>query len=112
MTTTRAEEVARKLGAVLKATELHATAHPTVQRSIHAFNTAVAAGLQTVPSISIGFARGAVIVNGIRLQNGEPSFEAVGPVLGNRQSEITLDRGVTLDELRRFIDELADRSSP
>jgi putative nucleotidyltransferase with HDIG domain len=108
-----AQELGRRLAAALRATELYAPAHPVVQRGTDALHEAVAAGLQTGSNITVGFAGDDVVVNGTRVARGTAALAGMVRGLRERQIErITIARGISLDEIRRFVVELGDLSSP
>src|SRR6267378_439891 len=61
----KSEELVRRLAAALRGTELYSPTHPLVQRGIDAFTTAATEGLQTAPSIVIGFLGDEVVVEDV-----------------------------------------------
>src|SRR5439155_19079557 len=86
---------------------------PLVQRGIDAFTTAATEGLQTAPSIVIGFIGDEVVVNGNRLPRGTASLVGFARDLREREIEkVTIARGLTRDEVRNLIAAFSDRSSP
>ena len=63
----KAEDLARRLAAALRGTELYSPTHPVVQRSVDALAAAVADTLQSSADVVIGFIGDEVIVDGTRL---------------------------------------------
>src|SRR5436190_3514578 len=106
------EELVRRLAAGMRAAELYAPQHPLVQRSVTSLAAASTAHLVDAASVVVGFIEDDVVVNDTRL--GKSSASLTGFVRGLRDREIekiTFHRGVTADEIRSFLGELADRRS-
>jgi putative nucleotidyltransferase with HDIG domain len=106
------EEFVRRLAAALRAGELYTPAHPLVQRSIDALQTVAARNLHASDAAVIGFLGNDIVVNDMRL--GKFSASLTGFVRDMRDREIekiTFDSGVSKEELRGFVDVLADRVS-
>jgi putative nucleotidyltransferase with HDIG domain len=109
----KSEELIRRLAAALRGTELYSPTHPLVQRGIDAFTTAATEGLQSSPSIVIGFIGDEVVVDGHRLPRGTASLVGFARDLREREVEkVTISRGLTRDEVRNLIAAFSDRTSP
>ncbi|HEY3043926.1 MAG TPA: HD domain-containing protein, partial [Vicinamibacterales bacterium] len=109
----KAEELIRRLAGALRGTELYSPAHPLVQRGIDAFTAAATEGLQTSPSIVIGFIGDEIVVDGHRLPRGTASLVGFARDLREREIEkVTLSRGLSRDEVRTLITVFNDRASP
>ena len=107
-----AEELVRRLAAGLRAAELYAPQHPLVSRSVTALTAACTAQLADAQSLIVGFIGDDVVVNDTRLGKGSASLTGFVRGLRDREIEkITFHRGVTADEIRSFLGELADRRS-
>jgi putative nucleotidyltransferase with HDIG domain len=107
-----AEELVRRLAAGLRAAELYAPQHPLVSRSVTALTAACTAQLADAQSLIVGFIGDDVVVNDTRLGRGSASLTGFVRGLRDREIEkITFHRGVTADEVRSFLGELADRRS-
>jgi len=107
-----AEELVRRLAAGLRAAELYAATHPLVSRSVTALTAACTAQLTDAQSLIVGFIGDDVVVNDTRLGRGSASLTGFVRGLRDREIEkITFHRGVTADEIRSFLGELADRRS-
>ncbi len=105
------EELVRRLAAGLRVTELYSPAHPLVQRGAAGFAAVCQQHLQDDASLVIGFVGDDVVVNDARLPKGTASL--IGFVRAMREKEIekiTFARGVTLDEVKGFLEELGDRA--
>ena len=106
------EDLVRRLAAALRAGELYNSSHPLVQRSVEALSGAAAKHLQSAQSAVVGFLGNDIVVNEMRL--GKFSASLVGFVRDMREREIekiTFNQGLTKDELKAFVEVLADRKS-
>jgi putative nucleotidyltransferase with HDIG domain len=107
-----AEELVRRLAAGLRAAELYAPQHPLVSRSVTALTAACTAQLADAQSLIVGFIGDDVVVNDTRLGRGSASLTGFVRGLRDREIEkITFHRGITAEEIRSFLGELADRRS-
>jgi putative nucleotidyltransferase with HDIG domain len=107
-----AEELVRRLAAGLRAAELYAPQHPLVARGVTALTAACTAQLADTQSLIVGFIGDDVVVNDTRLGKGSASLTGFVRGLRDREIEkITFHRGVTAEEIRSFLAELADRRS-
>ena len=106
------EDLVRRLAAALRAGELYNPSHPLVQRSVEALSGAAAKNLQSAQSAVVGFLGNDIVVNEVRL--GKFSASLVGFVRDMREREIekiTFNQGLTREELKVFVEVLADRKS-
>ena len=112
MDQTGAEELVRRLATALRGTELYSPTHPLVQRGIDGLAAAASEALKAAPSVVIGFVGDEVIVDTTRLPRGTAALVGFARDLREREIEkVTLSRGLTGEELRGFIEFLADRQS-
>ncbi|HEY7791308.1 MAG TPA: HD domain-containing phosphohydrolase [Vicinamibacterales bacterium] len=112
MQSAQADDIVRRLAASLRAAELYSVTHPLVQRSVGGLAGSCATALESAPSVTVGFIGDEVVVDQIRLAKSSASL--AGFVRGLRDREIdkiTFARGITAEELRRFIEILAERGS-
>jgi len=99
-----ADEMLRRFAASLRSAQLYSRGHPIIARNLQALSAAIQLlhGLQ--PSVVIGVVGEQVIVDDTPLAKGD----TLGPLLRRLQQigieRITIDRGVTADELSAFID--------
>ena len=103
------DDLVRRLAAAVRSGTLYSPSHPLVQRGLDALTTRCAAIAQKADPIVIGFIGDEVVVNAERLPK---SAALVGFARDMREREvekITLQRGVTRDDLRVLVVELADR---
>ena len=104
------EELVRRLAAALRAAELYAPQHPLVQRSVAALNSALTPYLGEAQFVVVGLIGEDIVVNETRLGKGSASLTGFVRGLQDREIEkITFHRGITLDEIKAFLSEVADR---
>jgi putative nucleotidyltransferase with HDIG domain len=109
----KGDELIRRLAAALRGTELYSPNHPLVQRGIDAFMNAAAVGLQSSPSIVIGFIGDEVVVDGHRLPKGTASLIGFARDLRDRGIEkVTFNRGLQRPEIVSLLAAFGDRKSP
>ena len=111
MTDTRTyEELVRRLAAAVRGASLYTPDHPLVRRGIDALAALSQTALQRDDTLIIGFIGDEVVVNGQRLFRSAAMLIGFARDLREREIEkITLTPGVTRDEIRWFVHELADR---
>ena len=106
------DELVRRLAAGLRSAELYAPQHPLVERSVAALASACSAHLQDGATVIVGFIGDDVVVNDTRLGKGSASLTGFVRGLRDREIEkITFHRGVTAEDIRMFLQVLADRSA-
>jgi putative nucleotidyltransferase with HDIG domain len=104
------DELVRRLAAGLRSAELYAPTHPLVQRATSALVSASTAHFGTASTLVVGFIGDDVVVNDTRLGKGSASLTGFVRGLRDREIEkITFHRGVTPDEVKTFLEVLADR---
>ena len=104
------EELVRRLAAGLRSAELYAPQHPLVQRATAALAAACSAHFGTASTLIVGFVGDDVVVNEARLGKGSASLTGFVRGLRDRDIEkITFHRGVTAEEIKSFLEVLADR---
>jgi len=107
------EELARRLAAAVRGASLYTPEHPLVSRGVDALTQLSQRALQHDESIIIGFIGDEVVVNAQRLYKSAAMLIGFARDLRERQIEkITIARGITRDEIRWFVFELADRRAP
>ena len=104
------DELVRRLAAGLRSAELYAPQHPLVQRATAALVSASSAHFGNASTLVVGFIGDDVVVNDTRLGKGSASLTGFVRGLRDREIEkITFHRGVTPDEVKTFLEVLADR---
>jgi putative nucleotidyltransferase with HDIG domain len=104
------DELVRRLAAAVRGASLYTPEHPLVRRGVDALTTLCATALQRHESLVVGVIGDEVIVNGQRLLRSAAMLIGFARDLREREIEkVTIARGITRDELRGFVLELADR---
>ncbi len=102
------EELVRRFAAAVRAVQLYRPDHPLVARSLEAFSDAVAAQLAERPSLVIGLLEREVVVADTPLPRAAALLgDLLARLLAHHVERITIDRGVTRDELLTFARALA-----
>jgi len=106
------EDLVRRLAAALRGAELYAQQHPLVQRSSAALHAVLTERLNEDPSVIVGLIGDDVVVNEMRLGKGSASLTGFVRGLRDREIEkITFHRGISAEEVRTFLSEVADRQA-
>jgi putative nucleotidyltransferase with HDIG domain len=96
-----ADDFIRKLGAVLRGSQLYTPTHPLVQRAFEGLDETITQLLNEQPTIAIGIIGQEIIVGDMPLPK---AAETMGEMLRRLKSlgieRIAFDRGVTLEELQ------------
>ena len=104
------EELVRRLAAAVRSASLYAPEHPLARRGVDSLAALAQSALERNDTIQIGFIADEVVVNTERLLRSAALLIGFARDLRERGIEkITISRGVTRDELRWFVFELADR---
>jgi len=104
------DEIVRRLAAVVRGAALYTPDHPLVVRGVESLASLATTALQRDDSLVIGIIGDEVVVNGQRLLRSAAMLIGFARDLHEREIEkITIARGVTREELRGFVCELADR---
>src|SRR5262249_41629319 len=107
------DELVRRLAAAARSATLYAPSHPLVQRGIDALTALCASIAQKTDAIVIGFIGDEVVVNAERLPKSAAALVGFARDMREREIEkITIHRGVTRDELRALVFEVAERRRP
>jgi putative nucleotidyltransferase with HDIG domain len=114
-----ADELLRRFAATLRSAQLYSKGHPIIARNLESLATALQLLHSLQPSIVIGLVADEVIVDDMPMAKAD----TMGPLVRRLQTagveRITIDRGVTMDELVLFVeaftsveqDHAIDRSS-
>jgi putative nucleotidyltransferase with HDIG domain len=104
------DDLVRRFAATIRGASLYSSTHPLVQRGIDSLAGLCASLTQKSDSVVIGFIGDEVVVNAERLPKSAAALVGFARDMHEREIEkITLQRGVTRDELRTFVFELRDR---
>src|SRR5687768_6612775 len=104
------DDLVRRLAAAIRGATLYSPNHPLVQRGVDSLTGLCATLTQKADAIVIGFVGDEVVVNAERLPKSAAALVGFSRDMREREIEkITIQRGVTKEELRTFIFELPDR---
>ena len=99
-----ADELLRRFAATLRSAQLYSKGHPIIARNLESLATALQLLHSLQPSIVIGLVADEVIVDDMPMAKAD----TMGPLVRRLQSagveRITIDRGVTMDELVLFVE--------
>ena len=99
-----ADELLRSFAATLRSVQLYSKGHPIITRNLGSFSAAIQLLHTLSPRVVIGLIGDEVIVDDTPIAK----VEAMGPLIQrlrqNGLERITIERGVTLDELGRFVE--------
>lgn len=112
-----AEELVRRFVAAVRARQLYSPGHPIVTRGLESLSAAIQLLHSLAPSIVLGIVGDEVIVDDVPVATGESLGGFVRRLKQIAVERITVDRGVTRDELAVLIDAVAtapvvDRDAP
>jgi putative nucleotidyltransferase with HDIG domain len=111
MTTPRlqlADELLRRFSAAMRSTQLYSKGHPIIARNLDALSTAVTLLHSLQSSTVIGLVGDEVIVDDVPVAKADTMGALIRRLQQSGVERITIDRGVTLDELTTFIYAVAD----
>jgi hypothetical protein len=98
------DDIVRRLAAAIRGATLYSPTHPLVQRGVDSLAGLCASLNQKTENIVIGFIGDDVVVNAARLPKSAAALVGFARNMREREIEkITIQRGVTRNELRTFI---------
>jgi putative nucleotidyltransferase with HDIG domain len=104
------DELVRRLAAAIRGASLYSPAHPIVQRGVETLAGLCATLTRNTDALAIGFVGDEVVVNAERLPKSAAGLVGFARDMREREIEkITIQGGVTREELRAFIVDLSDR---
>jgi putative nucleotidyltransferase with HDIG domain len=104
------DDLVRRLAAAVRSATLYSPTHPLVQRGVDALVTLCGSIAQKTDAIVIGFIGDEVVVNAQRLPKSAAALVGFARDMREREIEkITIQRGVTREELRAFVFEVPAR---
>ena len=99
-----ADELLRRLAAALRSGQLYSRGHPIIARNLDALSTAIQLLHGLGPTLVVGLIGDEVVVDDMPMAKAD----AIGPLVRRLQQSgverITIDRGVTRDEIAAFLD--------
>jgi putative nucleotidyltransferase with HDIG domain len=104
------DDLVRRLAAAIRGASLYSPTHPLVQRGVDSLVALCASLTRQNEVIVIGFIGDEVVVNAERLPKSAAALVGFARDMREREIEkVSIHRGVTREELRTFVFELADR---
>jgi putative nucleotidyltransferase with HDIG domain len=104
------DDLVRRLAAAVRSGTLYSPSHPLVQRGVDALTALCGSLTQKADAIVIGFIGDEVVVNAERLPKSAAALVGFARDMRDREVEkITIQRGVTRDDLRGLVAALAER---
>ena len=99
-----ADELLRRMAAAMRSVQLYSRAHPIVARNFQSLSATLEHVHGLAPTVVIGLVDGEVIVDDTPIARAD----SLGPLVSRLQrsgiERITIDRGVTGDEIAAFVD--------
>ena len=99
-----ADEILRRFTATLRSSQLYSKGHPIITRNLESLATALQLLHSLQPAVVIGLVADEVIVDDMPMAKAD----TMGPLVRRLQmagvERVTIDRGVTMDELVTFVD--------
>ena len=99
-----ADELLRRFAAALRSAQLYSPGHPIIARNLEGLSTAIQLLHALEPSIVIGIVGDEIIVDDAPIAKAEALGSLVRRLQQAGIERITIDRGVTADEIGAFID--------
>jgi len=97
-----AEELLRCFSATMRSVQLYSKGHPIITKNIGAFSTAIQLLHSLEPAIVIGMVGAEVIVDDTPISKSDTLAPTVLRLRQSGIERITIDRGVTIEELAMF----------
>jgi putative nucleotidyltransferase with HDIG domain len=107
-----ADELLRRLAAALRSAQLYTGGHPIIARNIQGLSAAIQLLHALEPSIVIGIVGDEVIVDEVPVNAAETLGTLMRRLKQAGIERVTIDRGVTLDELAGFVEEMSKVEPP
>jgi putative nucleotidyltransferase with HDIG domain len=98
-----ADELLRSFAATLRSAQLYSKGHPIITRNLGSFSAALQLLHTLSPRVVIGLIGDEVIVDDTPIAKAEAMGPLIQRLRHNGVERITIERGVTLDELTRFV---------
>ncbi len=99
-----ADEILRRFAASLRSTQLYSKGHPIIARNLESLSAAFQLAHSLQPSIVIGLVGDEVIVDDMPMAKADTLGQFVLRLQESGVERLTIDRGVTKEELTDFID--------
>jgi putative nucleotidyltransferase with HDIG domain len=99
-----ADELLRRLAAALRSAQLYSKGHPIIGRNLESLSTAIQLLHGLDPAIIVGIVGDEIVVNDVPMTKADAFAPLVKRLQQGGIERITIDRGVTLDELKTFVE--------
>jgi putative nucleotidyltransferase with HDIG domain len=99
-----ADEILRRFAASLRSTQLYSKGHPIITRNLESLSAAFQLAHSLQPTIVIGLVGDEVIVDDMPMAKADTLGQFVLRLQESGVERLTIDRGVTKEELTDFID--------
>jgi putative nucleotidyltransferase with HDIG domain len=99
-----ADEILRRFAASLRSTQLYSKGHPIIARNLESLSAAFQLAHSLQPTIVIGLVGDEVIVDDMPMAKADTLGQFVLRLEESGVERLTIDRGVTKEELTDFID--------
>jgi putative nucleotidyltransferase with HDIG domain len=99
-----ADELLRRLAAALRSAQLYSAGHPIISRNLEGLSAAIQLLHTLEPSIVVGIVGEEIIVDDLPIARADTLSGLVRRLQQISIERITIERGVTADELTTFID--------
>jgi putative nucleotidyltransferase with HDIG domain len=107
-----AEELLRRFAATLRASQLYSREHPLVARNVEALASAFEPLHALQPSVVVGILGDEVVVDGRPLASADTLGGLIRRLKDLGVERITIERGVTADELTTFVQAIGTMERP
>jgi putative nucleotidyltransferase with HDIG domain len=99
-----ADELLRRFAATLRSAQLYSKGHPIIARNLESLATALQLLHSLQPSVVVGLVADEVIVDDMPMAKADTMGSLVRRLQTAGVERITIDRGVTMDELVLFVE--------
>ncbi|HWF83441.1 MAG TPA: HD-GYP domain-containing protein [Vicinamibacterales bacterium] len=103
-----ADELLRRFAAALRSTQLYSKGHPIIGRNLDTLSAAAQLLHTLQPAIVIGIVGDEVIVDEVPIARADTMGSLIRRLQQSGVERITLERGVTLDQLTTFVYAIAE----
>jgi putative nucleotidyltransferase with HDIG domain len=99
-----ADELLRRLAAAVRSAQLYSKGHPIIGRNLESLSTALQLLHSLTPAVVIGIVGEEIVVDDVPMTKADTFGALVKRLQQGGVERVTIDRGVTLDELRSFVE--------
>jgi putative nucleotidyltransferase with HDIG domain len=99
-----ADELLRRFAAALRSAQLYSGGHPIIARNLEALSAAIQLLHTLGPAIVIGVVGEEIIVDDVPIAKADTLLPLVRRLQQGGVERVTIDRGVTIDELSAFVE--------